>query len=117
MGVNRPVGLPRGHAADDVADGDASRALALRLAERREGIGRFPGLGDDDRQRLGGHDWLAIPILGPVIDLDGDPGELLDHELADQPGMPGRPAREDGDPFDFGQLAFGDLHLLEEDLP
>src|SRR5687767_11569238 len=31
--VQRPVRFARGHAADDVADGDAASALALRLTE------------------------------------------------------------------------------------
>ena len=50
--VDRAVALPRGHAADDVADRDAARALGLRLAQRGQRVGRLARLRDDHRQRL-----------------------------------------------------------------
>ena len=50
--VDRAVRLARRHAADDVADGDAARALLLRLAQRRERVGGLARLGDHDRERV-----------------------------------------------------------------
>ena len=44
------------------------------------------------------------------------PRQLLDHELADQAGVPRRAAGEDRDALDGRELRVGDLHLLEEHL-
>ena len=93
--VDRPVGLARGHAADDVADGDAAGALTLRLAQRGQRVGRLARLRDDDGERIRRDDRVPVAVLGAVIDLDRDPRELLDHELADQPRVPRRAAGED----------------------
>ena len=114
MRIDRAVRFTRRHAADDVADGEACRSVALRLAQRRQRIGGLARLRDDDRQRLGRHDRLAVAVLRSVVDFDRNAGQLLDHELADQPRVPRRPAREDRDPLDRGQLRFGDLHFLEK---
>ena len=114
MRIDRAVRFTCRHAADDVADGEACRSVALRLAQRRQRIGGLARLRDDDRQRLGRHDRLAVAVLRSVVDFDRNAGQLLDHELADQPRVPRRPAREDRDPLDRGQLRFGDLHFLEK---
>ena len=44
--VHGAVGFPRGHAADDIADGNALGALLARLAKRRQRVGGLARLGD-----------------------------------------------------------------------
>ena len=97
MRVDRAVGLPRRHAADDVADGEARHTLSLRLTQRSQGVGGFARLGDDDGQFVLLDDGVPVAILGAVVDLDRNARQRLDQELADETGMPGRSARDDGD--------------------
>ena len=86
--IDRAVGFARGHAADHVADGDAARALAARLAQRGQRVRGLTRLGDDDRKLLPGHDRIAVPVFGSVIDFNGHAGERLDQILSDEPGVP-----------------------------
>ena len=104
MGVDRAVGLPRRHAADDVADGDAAGAAVLRFAERRERIGSLSGLRDDDRERVRRYDRTAIAILGAVVDFDRNLRSVVEHELADEPRVPRRAARNDMNSLDLRPL-------------
>ena len=76
------------------------RAVALGLAQRGERVGRLARLRDDDRQRVRRDDRVAVAVLGAVVDFDRHARELLDQELADQPGVPRRAAREDRDALD-----------------
>ena len=50
-------------------------------------------------------DRIAVAVLGAVVDFDRDARELLDHELADQPRVPRRAAREDRDLLRRRELA------------
>ena len=59
---------------------------------------------------------LPVAVLRSVVDLDRQPRELLDQELADQRRVPRRAARQDRDALDGLELRVGDLHLLEEHL-
>ncbi len=34
------------------------------------------------------HDRVAVAVLGSVVDFDGNTGQLLDHELADEARVP-----------------------------
>ena len=86
--VNRALGLARGHAADHVADREAASAFLARLAERRQRVGRFPRLRDDDDQRVTIDDEVAIAVLRTVVDFDRKAGEALDQKLADERRMP-----------------------------
>ena len=56
----------------------------------------------------------AIAVLRSVIDLDRQPCELFDHELADQSGMPGRAAGQDGHVLDGPELRIVELRFLEK---
>ena len=62
--VDRPVGFAGGHAADDVADGDAARALALGFPEGGERVGGLARLGDHDSERVVVDDRVAVAVLG-----------------------------------------------------
>ena len=61
-----------------------ARAVPLGFAQRRQRVGRLARLRDDDGQRVGRDDRVAVAVLGAVVDLDRKPRELLDQELADQ---------------------------------
>ena len=74
--------------------------VALGFAQRRQRVGGFAGLRDDDRRACSADDRVAIAVLGAVVDLDRQAGELLDEELADEAGVPGRAAGQNRDPLD-----------------
>ena len=57
---------------------------------------------------------LAIAILRAVVDFGRDAGQLLDQELPDQPGMPGRAARQQLHLVDRPEIVVGQRHLVEE---
>ena len=59
---------------------------------------------------------IAVAVFRPVVDFDRQACELLDHELADQRGVPRRAARQNRHAVYRRQLRLGDLHLFEEDL-
>ena len=72
-----------------------SAPFRLRLAQRRERVGRLARLRDDDRQLVRRDDRIAIAVLGAVVDFDRHLRERLDEVLADQRRMPRRAARDD----------------------
>ena len=98
--VDRAFGLARRHAADDVADGEAAGALALGFAQRRQRVGGFARLRDGDGERLVVDDRIAIAVFGAVVHFDRQLRELLDHELADERGVPRGAAGEQRDLVD-----------------
>ena len=71
--VDGAFGFARGHAADDVADRKAPRALGFRLTQGGQRIRRFTGLRDRDGQRLVIDDRIAVAVLRAVVDLDRRP--------------------------------------------
>ena len=46
------------------------------------GVGGFAGLGDDEAEVAGVGDGIAVAVFAGVVDIDGDPCQPLDHELA-----------------------------------
>ena len=114
MRVDRAVGFPRGHAADDVADGERAGTVPLGLAQGAQCVRGLAGLRDGDRQRPAVDERLPIAILRAVVHVDGNPGELLNQELADQTGMPGRAAAQDQDAIDRPERGGVQMHLFEE---
>ena len=65
----------------------APRSRAASMADER--VRRLARLGDADREHRASDDRVAVAVLGAVVHLDRHAGELLDQELADQPGVPG----------------------------
>ena len=59
-------------------------ALALRLAQGGQRVGRLAGLRDGDDDGVAVDRRIAIAELAGVLDLDRDAGELLEQVLADQ---------------------------------
>jgi len=87
--------LARDHGADYVADGERVGAFRFGFALSGDRVGGFTGLRNDQSDRAGIDDGIAVaaPFAG-VVNLDGDAGERLDHELAGLSGVPtgaGRP--------------------------
>ena len=83
--------------SDDVADGEGLGAFGDELGLGGEGVGGFAGLGDEEADGVGVGDGVAVAVLGGVVDVDGEAGEALDHELAGEAGVPGGSAGGDGD--------------------
>ena len=92
-----PCGFAGDGGADDVADGEGFGAFADELGLGGEGVGGLAGLGDEEADGVGVGDGVAVAVLGGVVDVDGEAGEALDHELAGEAGVPGGSAGGDGD--------------------
>ena len=116
VGGDGALGFAGDGGADDVADGEGLGAFGDELALGGEGVGGFAGLGDEEADGAGVGDGVAVAVLGGVVDLDGEAGEALDHELAGEAGVPGGSAGGDGDLGGVAEVGVGDLHLGEEDL-
>ena len=101
--VENAVGLARGLRSHDVRQRQHGGAATTRGAHRGERVGGLPGLRDPDHQIVGPHDGVAVAVLGRDVDLDREPGPLLDRVAPDQPGVIGGPAGDDHDPPDAPQ--------------
>ena len=97
VGGDGALGFAGDGGADDVADGEGFGAVGDELALGGEGVGGFAGLGDEEADGAGVGDGVAVAVLGGVVDVDGEAGEALDHELAGEAGVPGGSAGGDGD--------------------
>ena len=115
VGVDGAVGLAGDSGADDVADGEGLGAFGDQLALGGEGVGGFAGLGDEQADGVGVGDGVAVAVLAGVVDLDGEAGEALDHELAGEAGVPAGAAGGDVDLAGAAEVLVGDLHFVEED--
>src|SRR5581483_9127489 len=105
----------RNHGADHIADGERLRTLLLGLALRREGVGCFAGLRDDDGQGVGRDDGIAVAEFATVIDFHGKARKPFDDVLPGQPGVPARAAGDNFDLFEAAKIGFGDIDLVQED--
>ena len=88
MSVDSPGGFAGDHRTDHVADGECLRAFALGFALGGDGVGGFSGLRDQQRHRVGAEDRIAIAPFAGVVDFDGNAGQIFDHELSGESGMP-----------------------------
>ena len=102
--VDAAVGLARDRRAHHVDDAERPRALALRLAHRRQRVRGLARLRDHQHRGAFVDDRVAVAELRGVLDLDRDARVLLEHVLADQPGVPRRAAGEDDDAADLAHL-------------
>ena len=78
------AGFTRYGRIGDIGDGDGPYSTSERFALRGNGIGSFPGLGYDHHD--GGDCCMsgAIAILAGIFNVDGNPREIFDHDLAGQ---------------------------------
>ena len=116
VGGDGALGFAGDGGADDVADGEGFGAFGDELGLGGEGVGGFAGLGDEEADGAGVGDGVAVAVLAGVVDVDGEAGEALDHELAGEAGVPGGSAGGDGDLGGVAEVFVGDLHFLEEDV-
>ena len=87
--------------------------LADHLGLGGDGVCGFAGLGDEQAEGAG--DGVAVAVLGGVVDVDGETGEALDHELAGEAGVPGGAAGGDGHGRCFLQVLLAELEVGEKD--
>ena len=92
------------------------RAFGDELGLGGEGVGGFAGLGDEEADGVRVGDGVAVAVLAGVVDVDGEAGEALDHELAGEAGVPGGSAGGDGDLAGVADLVVGDVQVVEEDV-
>ena len=115
MRVDGSSGLARDHGSHHVADGQRLRALGFGFTLGGDGVGGFAGLRNQQRQLIRTQDWIAVAPFAGVIDFDRNAGQVLDHELAGQSGVPTGAAGGDIDLLQSFELGFTDLHLVEKD--
>ena len=115
VGGDDALRLARDGGADDVADGEGGRALGDHLKLGGDGVGGFAALGDEQAERAG--DGVAVAVLAGVVDVDGQAGEPLDHELAREAAVPGGAAGGDGHAAGGLQVGLRDVEVGQEDLP
>ena len=86
------------------------------LALRGQRVGGFAGLRDEQAQRIGAGDGIAIAIFAGVVHIDGQARQALDHVFAGERGVPTGAAGGNVDACGAGQLLVGDLHFAQEDV-
>lgn len=102
--------------SDDVADGEGFGAFGDEFGLGGEGVGGLTGLGDEEADGVGVGDGVAVTVLGGVVDVDGEAGEALDHELSGESGVPGGAAGGDGDLGGVADVVVGEVEVVDEDL-
>ncbi len=116
VGVDDPVAFPGNRRFDDVADRQDLAALAMRLAQGREGISCLTALADHQGQGFFCHQWVAIAKLAGNIDFNRNPGMLFQQELANQSRMPRGAAGNDIDPVQGAEKIIFETQVFEENL-
>ncbi len=114
-GVEHRVALARDLAAVGVADRQHLGLLLLGVPHRFERVGGLAGLRDRDHQRAAVQHRVAVAELAGQLDLDGQPGPVLDRVLGQQPGVVRGAAGDDEDLVDLAQLLVGEALLVEHD--
>lgn len=61
-------------------------------------VGGFPALANRDHHVVGVYHGMPVPEFRRVFHLHGYPGKILDHVLAQQPGVPRGPATDNNNP-------------------
>ncbi len=112
--IERARGLARDHGAHHVADGQRFRTLgfASRCAASVSAVS--PDCEITTVSVCGAHDRIAIAEFAAVIHLHRDARQLLDHELAGQPGVPTGAAGDNLDLPEARELGRRDVHFVEE---
>ncbi len=94
---------------DDHRDG---LAVLLAVPQRRQRVGGFAALRDEQRQTAFFEDRFAIAEFGGDIDVHRDTRELLEPVFGDHSGIEGRAAGHDGDALDLRQV---EIELWQRD--
>ncbi len=80
-----------------------------------QGVGGLPRLRDGDDQRAAVQHRVAVTELAGQLDLDGQPGPVLDRILGQQPGVIRRAAGNHENLVDLAQFLIGEPLLVEHD--
>ena len=92
-----PVGDALGLRPDGVDDAPYPAAAPAGLVHGCQCVGGLAGLGDAQHGAVGRDQRLTVAILRSVVDLDGDTGDALNQELADEGGISGGAASDQCD--------------------
>src|ERR1017187_6534396 len=114
VGDDGPGGFTGDHRSHHVADGQRFGAFAFGFALRRQRVGGFARLRNYHGEGAFEPDGIAIAELAAVIDLDGKPRQLFDHELAGESGVPACAAGDDLHLAKARELFRPDIHFIQE---
>ena len=89
--------------------------LRLGVPHRFQRVGGLAGLRDRHHQRAAIQHRVAVAELAGQLDLDGQPGPVLDRVLGQQPGVVGGAAGHHEHLVDLAQLLVGQALLVEHD--
>ncbi len=78
--------------------------MLLRISQRRERIGGFTGLRNEDGEIAFAERCFTIAKLRRNIDFDGKPGQAFQPIFADVAGIVSGSARDDRDPLDLAKI-------------
>ncbi len=116
VGGDGSAGAAGDGGADDVADGEGLGSFIDELGLGGDGVCGLAGLGDEQADGVGVGDGIAVAVLAGVVDVDGEAGEALDHELPGESGVPGGAAGGDGDLGGAADVVGGEVEVVEEDV-
>ena len=114
-GVEHRVAFARDLAAVGVADGQHLGLLLLGVPHCLQRVGGLTRLRDGDDERVAVQNRVAVTEFAGQLDLDGQPGPVLDGVLGQQPGVIGGAAGHDEHLVDFAQFLIGQPLLVEHD--
>ena len=102
--VDAAVHFARDGRAHHVDQPDGTCAPPLGFADGGQRVGGLARLGDADDQRLRVDHRVPVAELRGVLDFHRKPRHLLQHVLADEPGVPGGAAGGDDDALELLEL-------------
>ncbi len=116
-GVEHRIALARDLAAIGVADRQHLGLLLLGVPDGLQRVGGLTGLRDGDDERVTIQNRVAVTEFAGQLDLDGQPGPVLDRVLGEQAGVIRGAAGHHEDLVDLAQLLIGEALLVEHDAP
>ena len=84
------------------------RSLAPRVPRGLQRVDRLARLRDGERERVGAEDRVAVAELAGDLDLDGQPGPVLDRVLRHEARVVRGAARDHEDLVDLPEHVVGD---------
>src|SRR5690606_21778418 len=107
LGQQAPVSFAHQGAAGHVADGQGAQVtLGLGMTQRSQGVGGFAGLGDSNKQGIGGHGHLAITEFAGHFYLARQAGLLFNPVARYHTGVVAGAAGNDVNVLDILQAGF-----------
>ena len=100
-----------------IGDRRGLQPTGTRFAQSGQSIGGFSGLRDDDDGRIVQRVGRAIAILAGILHIDGEAGNVFQHDFAGQSGMPAGSTGGNNNAFVTEQRAVGGQHGLARQSP